>query len=426
MAHLLIMAGKAVFIFAIGVGLIPVLVWFERKGSAFIQDRVGPNRASVLGLRLGGLLHMFADVIKLIIKEILPPASAQRFYFMLAPFIGFVVIVGALAVIPFADTLEINGWIVPMQVLDLNAGLLYVLAITSLNVYGIVLAGWSSNNKFALLGGLRSTAQMISYELPLGLSIIGVFMVFGSAQLNTIVQGQGELLFGFLPCWGVFVQPLGFLIFITAAFAETNRNPFDLPEGESELVAGYHVEYSGVRFALFFMGEYVAVVLSAALISALYFGGWQIPYLPTERLIEHAHTVLRVMLLFAVLLFAVLAVLSLNYHKHLQGIWNDKRDREGMVFAVLSFIMIAALAFLLVRWWNGELAEWASRTVAVVAQFTMFFIKLLFFAWFFIWVRWTLPRFRYDQLMRLGWKNLIPLSFINIFATGLILLLIGQ
>lgn len=425
MADYLIMAGKAVFIFAIGVGLIPVLVWFERKGSAFIQDRVGPNRASVLGLRLGGMLHMFADVIKLIIKEILPPASAQRFYFMLAPFIGFTVIAGALAVIPFADTLEIGGRVIPMQVADLNVGLLFVLAITSLNVYGIILAGWSSNNKFALLGGLRSAAQMISYELPMGLSIVGIFMVFGSAQLNTIVQGQGELLFGFLPRWGVFVQPLGFLLFMTAAFAETNRNPFDLPEGESEIVAGYHVEYSGVRFALFFMGEYVAVVLSSALISALYFGGWQVPYLPTESLIDNAHAVLRVMLVSGMVMFLILTALFLNYHKHLRGIWNDKRDREGMVYAVMSIAMIAVLAFLILRWWNVEPVEWAARTIAAVAQFTMFFVKLLFFAWFFIWVRWTLPRFRYDQLMRLGWKTLVPLSFINIFATGLILLLIG-
>lgn len=426
MEQYLIMAGKATLIFAIGVGFIPILVWFERKGSAFIQDRVGPNRASVLGMRLGGLFHMFADVIKLIIKEILPPASAQRFYFGLAPFVGFTFILIALAVIPFADDLRIGGRIVPMQVSDLNAGLLYILAITSLNVYGIVLAGWSSNNKFALLGGLRSAAQMISYELPLGLSIVGVFMVFGSAQLNTIVQGQGELLFGFLPRWGIFVQPLGWLIFMAAAFAETNRNPFDLPEGESEIVAGYHVEYSGVRFALFFMGEYVAVVLSAALISTLYFGGWQVPYLPTEKLVAHAPAVLKVMLAGGAALSAVMAALFANYHRHLKGTWNDKRDFEGLVLATLSLVAVVVLALLLVRWWNAELGGWEARAVAAVAQFTVFLAKLLFFAWLFIWVRWTLPRFRYDQLMGLGWKCLVPLSFVNIFATGLILLLIGR
>jgi NADH-quinone oxidoreductase subunit H len=426
MAGYLIMAGKAVLIFVIGVGLIPVLVWFERKGSAFMQDRVGPNRASVMGIRLGGILHMFADVIKLIIKEIIPPANAQRFYFMLAPFIGFTFILTALAVIPFADDLRIGAWTIPMQVSDLNAGLLYIMAITSLNVYGMVLAGWSSNNKFALLGGLRSTAQMISYELPLGLSIVGVFMVFGSAQLNTIVHGQGELLFGVLPRWGVFVQPLGWLIFMAAAFAETNRTPFDLPEGESEIVAGYHVEYSGVRFALFFMGEYVAVVLSAALISTLYFGGWQVPYLPTEELVAHAQTVLRVMLAAGVVLFAILAVFSLSYHRHLAGTWHDKRDAEGLVYAFLSIVLLLVVGFLLYRWWNADLAGWGGRAVAAVAQFAMFMIKLLFFAWFFIWARWTLPRFRYDQLMRLGWKSLIPLSFVNIGATGLILLLLGR
>jgi NADH-quinone oxidoreductase subunit H len=213
---------------------------------------------------------------------------------------------------------------------------------------------------------------------------------------------------------------------MAAAFAETNRNPFDLPEGESEIVAGYHVEYSGVRFALFFMGEYVAIVLSAALISTLYFGGWQIPYLPTESLIVHAPVVLKVMLAGGLALSAILVILFMNYHRHLKGTWNDKRDNEGLALAALSLAMGIVLALLLVRWWNAEPAGWGAHAVAAVAQFTMFLIKLLFFAWFFIWVRWTLPRFRYDQLMGLGWKSLVPLSLVNIFATGLILLLIDR
>ena len=281
--HLISLA-KAVFIWAIALGCIPLLIWFERKGAAFIQDRVGPNRTSLGGVRLAGIIQNFADVVKLLVKEILVPAHTNKWYFMAAPFIGFTVIIFAFAVIPWADNLRFGRWDIPMQVSNLNGGILYIFAITSLEVYGVVLAGWSSNNKFSLLGAVRSTAQMISYEVPLALSLIGVFMVFGTVQLAEIVRGQGELLFGFLPKWGVFIQPVGFIIFITAAFAEASRNPFDIPEGESEIVAGFHTEYSGIRFALFYMGEYAAIVLSAAMLTTLFFGGWQIPYLPTDRL----------------------------------------------------------------------------------------------------------------------------------------------
>ena len=296
MAFYLIGLGKAVFIALIALVLLPVNIYLERKGSAFIQDRVGPNRAAILGVRLGGFVHLIADVVKLIFKEIMVPGHANRWYFVLAPFIGFTFILVAFAVIPWADTMRFGSWNIPMHVASLNGGILFILAITSLNVYGIVIAGWSSNNKYSLLGGLRATAQMVSYEIPLGLSIVGIFMVFSSVQLNDIVSGQGELLFGFLPRWGIFVQPLGFLLFAVAVFAETNRNPFDVAEGESELVAGYHTEYSGIRFALFYMGEYVAIALAAAMLATLYFGGWQIPYLPTETLRTHAPTVLKVLL----------------------------------------------------------------------------------------------------------------------------------
>jgi NADH-quinone oxidoreductase subunit H len=253
MTFYLIGLGKAMFIWLVALMLLPLMIYLERKGSAFIQDRVGPNRAAILGVRLGGFVHLIADVVKLIFKEMMVPAHVSRWYFTLAPFIGFTVILFAFAVIPWADNLIIGDWDIPMQVADLNGGILYILAITSLNVYGIVLAGWSSNNKYSLLGGVRSSAQMVSYEIPLALSIVGIFMVFETVQLNEIVRGQGDLLFGFLPRWGVFIQPLGCLLFMTAAFAETNRNPFDVAEGESEIVAGYHTEYSGIRFALFYM-----------------------------------------------------------------------------------------------------------------------------------------------------------------------------
>jgi len=421
----LIIVAKAVFIWAVALSLLPLLIWLERKGSAFIQDRVGPNRASILGFRLGGFLHNIADVVKLMVKELMVPADVNRFYVLLAPFIGFTLILASFPVIPFADDLRIGGLRIPMQVADLNVGILYVLALTSLNIYGIVLAGWSSNNKFALLGALRSSAQMISYEIPLGLSIVGVFMVFGSAQLGAIVRGQEELLFGFLPRWGVFVQPLGFLIFLAAAFAETNRIPFDLPEGESEIVAGYHVEYSGIRFALFYMGEYVAIVLSAALITTLFFGGWQVPYLPTSVLVEHSQTVLRVMLISGFGMSLAAGALFMLYDRHLRGTWSDRRDMEGSMLAVMSLVMSLVIVALIYRCWNVDMPEWGGRVLAALVQFSAFMLKVLFFSWFFIWVRWTLPRFRYDQLMRFGWKSLIPLSFANILATGLIILLVG-
>jgi NADH-quinone oxidoreductase subunit H len=426
MADYLIITGKAIFIWGFALFLVPVLIWFERKGAAFMQDRAGPNRAAVAGVRLAGFIHNIADVVKLLMKEMMIPPQVNRIYFMVAPFIGFTVILAAFAVIPWADTLSVAGRHIAMQVATLNAGILYVLAITSLNVYGIVLAGWASNNKFALMGGLRSTAQMISYEIPLGLSLIGVFMVFQTVQLNEIVRGQGGLLFGFLPMWGVFVQPLGFILFLVAAFAETNRNPFDLPEGESEIVAGYHVEYSGMRFALFYMGEYAAIVLSSAMITTLYFGGWQVPYLTTDQLVAHADTVLQILLGTGGVGALVFAALMVVFAKRVKGRFGDLREYEGHVLGIFNLVVGVVLLFFFVRSLGTTLPDWGARTVAVVAQVSAFAIKTVFFCWFFIWVRWSLPRFRYDQLMRLGWKQMIPLSFFNIFATGLVLLLIDR
>lgn len=418
--------GKAVFIWALALSLLPLLIWFERKGAAYIQDRAGPNRAAILGVRLGGMIHNIADVVKLLTKEMIVPSHVTSRYFILAPFIGFTVVVFAFAVIPWADNLRFGRWDIPMQVTTLNAGILYILAITSLNVYGIVLAGWASNNKYSLLGGLRSSAQMISYEIPLGLSIIGIFMVFQTVQLNEIVLGQGGLLFGFLPKWGVFVQPLGFILFTVAAFAEANRNPFDVPEGESEIVAGFHTEYAGVRFALFYMGEYVAIVLSAAMIATLYFGGWQIPYMPTDKLAAHAPVVLKVLLLLGTVLTLIGGIVMFRYDKRLYGTWpqGDRRNNEGRILGTIAFALFALHVGALAYFWNLEFAEWGRAVVAFLAQLSMFGVKLLFFCWFFIWVRWTLPRFRYDQIMRLGWKSLIPLSFANIFVTGFIVLLL--
>jgi NADH-quinone oxidoreductase subunit H len=423
----LIIGGKAIFIFGFALSLLPVLIWFERKGAAFIQDRAGPNRAAVFGIRLAGLVHNISDVVKLLMKEMMIPPQVNRTYFMIAPVLGFTFILTAFAVIPWADNLLVAGRNVSMQVADLNCGILYILAITSLNVYGIVLAGWSSNNKFALMGGLRSTAQMISYEIPLGLALVGVFMVYQSAQLNEIVRGQGELLFGFLPRWGLFVQPLGAILFIVAAFAETNRNPFDLPEGESEIVAGYHVEYSGMRFALFYMGEYAAIVLSAAMITTLFFGGWQVPYFPTEKIVAGADTWLKVMLGGAGIGALAFAVVMFLFSRRVRGRFGDLREHEGTVLGVVHVAIGAVLLFFFAKSLGmGPLPEWGARTVALVAQVSAFAAKTIFWCWMFIWVRWSLPRFRYDQLMRLGWKNMIPLAFVNIMVTGLVILLVDR
>ncbi|HEU4365474.1 MAG TPA: complex I subunit 1 family protein [Candidatus Krumholzibacteria bacterium] len=421
-----IIGGKAIFIWGFALSLLPVLIWFERKGAAFIQDRAGPNRAAVFGIRLAGLIHNIADVVKLLMKEMMIPPQVNRTYFMIAPVLGFTFILTAFAVIPWADRFLVAGRDISMQVADLNAGILFILAVTSLNVYGIVLAGWSSNNKFALMGGLRSTAQMISYEIPLGLALVGIFMVFQTVQLNEIVRGQGDLLWGFLPRWGIVVQPLGAILFIVAAFAETNRNPFDLPEGESEIVAGYHVEYSGMRFALFYMGEYAAIVLSAAMITTLFFGGWQIPWFPTESIVANAHAWLKVMLAGGALGALAFAVLMFAWSKRIHGAFGDRRENEGAILFALHAVIGVVLAYLFVESLGmSSIPEWGARTVALVAQISAFAVKTIFWCWVFIWVRGSLPRFRYDQLMRLGWKNMIPLSFVNILLTGIVLVLMG-
>ncbi len=423
----LIIALRTLFIWIVPLIFLIILIWFERKGSSFMQDRTGPNRAAIGGVRLAGVVHLIADVVKLLMKEMMIPARVNRSYFMIAPFIGFTFVLLSFAVIPYADTFVIAGRQIPMQAAVLNAGVLFILAITSLEVYGAVLAGWSSNNKFALLGGLRATAQMISYEIPLGLAIVGIFMVFGSAELNAIVQGQGDLIWGFLPKWGVFVQPLGFIIFLVAVFAETNRNPFDLPEGESELVAGFHTEYSGMRFALFYMTEYAAIVLSSSMIATLYFGGWQVPWLPTDKLVLHADIVMKILLAFGGVGAAVFAWWMFVFAKRVKGKFGDNRENEGVILGTGSALAAAILLFFLFRSLGADpIGETGARITTLVVQILTFILKLTFFCWLFIWVRWSLPRFRYDQLMRLGWKTMIPLSFINLFATGLIILLLDR
>lgn len=311
----------------------------ERKFSAFLQDRIGPNRAGPFGL-----LQPLADGVKFFMKEEFTPAGADKWLFIIAPGIAMITALMVGAVIPWGDTLTIAGKTYHLQITDLDIGILYIFGVVSLSVYGIMIGGWASNNKYSLLGALRASSQIISYEISMGLAIIALLMLSGTMSLRDIVLQQE----GFN--WNIFYQPLGFLIFYVCAFAETNRAPFDLPECEAELVAGYHTEYSSMKLGLFLFAEYIHMFTSSAMIAVLYFGGFNFPF----------------------------------------------KDQLGLDPNIVTIL--------------GHLAMMG---------------KTLFFMFVFIWVRWTLPRFRYDQLMKLGWQILIPLALLNIFVTGVIMLIKG-
>lgn len=425
MLDIVLILVKVIFAAVFGLSLVPVLVWLERKGSALIQDRLGPNRAAIGFVRLGGLVHLLADSVKMLSKEQIIPAGVHFFHYLLAPILIGGVACMIMAVVPFADVLVMGGKEIPMQALTIDAGLLWYLAMTSLMVYGVVLAGWASNSKYPLLGGVRSTAQLISYELPLGLSVVGIMMLSQTVDLNEIVRQQGELLWGFIPKWGILLQPLAALIFIICAFAETNRAPFDLAEGESELVGGFHTEYSGMLFGLFFMAEYIALVVASAMIVTLFFGGWQIPFLTTATLIKWAPQLAPVTLLLGTLGCWGLAWISYRFYLSHRGRFPDYRDKEGYYYAImLAIVGLGALGLMALILAMG-LPTWGAPLFAASVQMGTFIGKIAFFCWFFIWVRWTLPRFRYDQLMHLGWKSLMPLALVNIVITGLVLMLMS-
>jgi len=321
LALVIITAIKAVIIILALLTGFAYLTYIERKVQAAIQVRIGPDRAGPWGI-----LQPIADAIKMITKEDIIPTRADKVLFILAPVISLSMALSAFAAIPIGPPIELFGYKIDLAVADVNVALLYTMAILSLGIYGVVLAGWSSGNKYSFLGGLRSSAQMISYELALGMSVIGVVLLSGTLSLTEIVGAQSPLPFALL-------QPVGFLIFFVCMFAETNRAPFDLPEAETELVAGYHTEYSSIKYALLYMAEYINMVTVSALAVTLFWGGWKGPILP------------------------------------------------GVVW---------------------------------------FFIKLAVFIWMFMWVRATLPRFRYDQLMKFGWKVLLPLGIVNVLATALV------
>lgn len=385
---------------------IPVYTWWERRGAGLIQRRPGPNRRGPYGL-----IQAIADAIKLAVKEDVVPAGANKWLHALAPMIVMTVALTTFAVIPFSGDFVLFGESFRLQVADLNFGIIFILAISSLSVHGVALAGWSSNSKYALLGGLRSGAQMISYEIALGLAVVGVMLVYGSVELSGMVADQA----GAVWHWGVFQAPLAFLIFLVANYAETNRVPFDLVEADSEIVAGFHTEYSSLRFGLFYMGEYVHMAVSAVLVAVLFFGGWHIPWVE-----EHATYAS----LFPWLAFAGAAVCLLIA-------WDTMKPRRRKFQkgnAILAVLLVAA-AVLAVATGGAYLAfdvggrmPNLAALAGVCVQLAVLLVKFLFFFWLFIWVRWTLPRFRYDQLMRLGWKVLLPLALVNIGVTSVLVL----
>jgi len=358
-ADLGIAFGRVAFVMLFVLNMGGLLTWVERKQSAIMQDRIGANRASILGLRLFGLFHPLADAIKMLTKEDFRPARADRVLFGLAPFVSVFFALTAFASIPFGDTLRVGGREIPLQAVTLNVGVLYVFAMLSLGVYGVMMAGWSSGNNFALLGGQRAAALMITAEIAIGASIMGVIMVYGSLNMMDIVRGQGTLLWGWLPAWGIVTQPLAFVLFLTAGIAATKRIPFDMPEGESEII-GYFVEYSGMKFGMFAMADFLETVVIAGMTTSLFLGGWQVPYL----------------------------------------------DAAGVRLP----------------WgWTWVLPH----LLVVLLQVGAFVLKVSAVIFFMMLIRWTLPRFRYDQAMRLGWLGLFPLSIANIVLTGLVLLLWG-
>ena len=343
--------------------------WIERKQSALMQDRIGANRAHIvlpwkwaapinwLLRPIGnlGLFHPIADAIKMFTKEDYIPPFGDRFLHTLAPFLAMSFSLVGFAAIPFGDVLRIGGHVIPLQVAPINAGLLYVFAIASMGVYGVVLAGFASNSNYAFLGSMRASSQMLAYEITLGATILGIVMIFGSLDMQDIVRGQGRLLFGWLPMWGIVLQPVGFFLFLAAGLAETKRIPYDMPEGESEIV-GYFAEYSGMKFGMFFFTDFIETILIASLATTLFLGGWQVPYLMAD-----------------------------GFHFPWGAVWQ------------LPHLLVAFL------------------------QMGSFSFKVIFMCWLFMIIRWTLPRFRYDQLMSLGWKGIFPIALANIVVTALVL-----
>lgn len=366
---------KMIAIFLLMVQLVPILVWVERRGSAFIQNRLGPNRVGPLGL-----MQLLADAVKFLFKEEFYPAKGAKLMYYGAPVMALIPGVLAFASIPLSVPMNIEPfemfgrmwgpYTFLFQGYDIGIGIVFVLGISSLGAYALLMAGWGSANKYSLLGALRDSAQMISYELALGLSLVGIILIYNTFSFHDIIGQQigkpltfmfagKEQVVNFLPNWGIFFQPLGALIFFASTFAETNRLPFDLPEAEGELVAGFHTEYGGFKMLMFYIGEYGHMLVASALLATFYFGGYSLP------------------------LWWITPDVVLKWVQGFVGTGNLSVVLNALIFHVVLFI------------------------------------KILFFLWIFIWVRWTLPRFRYDQLMNLGWKTMLPWALFNTVLTAI-------
>jgi len=405
----------------LSLGSVPILVWMERRVAAFIQDRLGPNRSNIFGFRIGGIVQSFADMLKLIVKEEFYPKHIKfKFYYMLAPAIVFGASYLTFAVIPFSNTLLTDKGLTVVQLLPIELGVLWFIALAGLSVYGIILAGWSSHNKYGLLGSLRATSQVISYEVSMGLAIVSMLLTYGTIYLNGMVDFQGGLLWGFLPAWGIIVQPIAGIIFIITAFAETNRAPFDVAEGESEIVAGYHTEYSAMKFALFFMGEYVAMAASSALIVTMFFGGYHLPWLDSPALYDNPKIVLSV--IGAVLIPLILGMIYwMRRSNRISGINEPQRARETKILTIFLALTLIGSELGILTLLNAEMSNQIASYIATAVQILTFVIKVFMMNFVFIWVRWTLPRFRYDQIQTLGWNILLPLAIANIIITAIVI-----
>ncbi|MGB4770874.1 MAG: NADH-quinone oxidoreductase subunit NuoH [Chitinophagaceae bacterium] len=337
--------GLIVVVILAALGIALYTTFAERKVAGIIQDRRGPNRAGPFGL-----LQPLADGVKMIMKEEIIPLTSNKWLFIIGPNLAMITAMMTSAVIPWGNKLELFGRTIDLQIADINIGVLYIFGVVSMGVYGIMIGGWASNNKFSLIAAVRGASQIISYELAMGLSLIALLMLTGSLSLKTIVEQQMSN-----GMWNVVLQPVGFLIFLICAFAETNRTPFDLPEAENELNFGYHQEYSSMKLGFYLFAEYINMIMSSALMATLFFGGYDIPFVNEVALSE----------------------------------------------------------------------KWGTNIVTVLGTL-MLLAKIVGFLFFFMWVRWTIPRFRYDQLMDLGWKKLIPLALINMLVTGAVILWLNK
>jgi len=407
---------------------IPVLVWLERRIASLVQDRIGPNRTNIFGFRLGGVVQSFADVVKLLLKEEYYPKHIKmgRWLFMLAPVITFAAALLAFMAIPFADTLHINGEALRIQALPIDFGVFWYLAFSALGVLGIIFGGWLSHNKYALLGAARAGSMVVSYELPLGLSIISFILLYDTVDFNTMVAWQSQTLFGFLPAWGIFVQPLASIILIVALFAETNRNPFTVAEGESEIVAGFMTEHTAMKFAMYFMGEYVAMNTASAIIITVIFGGYQLPWVSTQMMLEH-FSVFATSLMIAtpIVVFVLIRWMRKNNRVSERVSTDGGRGFETKVLSITMIGMTLLVEAVLLYLAFIDESLLANSLAVALFQIVIFVVKLMLFNVFFILIRWTVPRFRYDQVQKLGWYYLLPLSLVNLFITAIIVVGVG-